>query len=219
MYADVYHQYHDILLNTMSSHTFQQVYLDILQAKFGPTVGSYMYQTPVYDYPDYINSYITFLNNTYVLGTGEYYSFLSEKLVQMPKYHKKVFNFETIDEFLIPYFIKNRQISGYYPNIKKNKSTLNFLETLLYFPKNLTYKFLMDFYMKPRIDNLDFKQFSNFRLLLPEYWFHPLVPNYTFDEIIVKKTNLQLTVLNLKHKFNTYNNLDTLEEFSEGRGY
>jgi hypothetical protein len=88
MYEDVYRQYHDILLNTMSSHTFQQVYLDILQAKFGPSVGSYIYQTPIYDYPDHINSYITFLNNTYVLGTSEYYSFLADNILPTNRYHK-----------------------------------------------------------------------------------------------------------------------------------
>jgi hypothetical protein len=80
-YYDVYVYHHDLLLETMSSYTFNQVYLDVLQAKFGPTVGSYMFQTPYYSYPDHLNSYISFVNNSYVVGSLEYLEFMQKKLI------------------------------------------------------------------------------------------------------------------------------------------
>ena len=217
MYYDVYIHHHNMLLETLSSHTFNQVYLDILQGKFGPTIGSYMFQTPYYSYPDHLDSYIGFLNNTYVINSIEFFEFLQKN--QIPReiffdqHFRDKFSVTDLEQYLLNHFLNFRTMEGFYINKKLSVASLAFLEKLLYNPKRLTYKFLLDYYFRPRTTNLDFKYYKNLVLQNNNLWYHPLVPLYSFDEIIVKKSAAHSTILQLKDKYFAHERLGNPQNF------
>ena len=216
MYYDVYIHHHNMLLETLSSHTFNQVYLDILQGKFGPTIGSYMFQTPYYSYPDHLDSYIGFLNNTYVINSIEFFEFLQKNQVPreifFDQYSEQV-SVTDLEQYLLNNFLDFRTIEGFYINKKLSVASLAFLEKLIYNPKRLTYKFLLDYYFRPRTTNLDFKYYKNLGIQNNNLWYHPLVPLYSFEEIIVKKSAAHSTILQLKDKYFSHERLVNSQNF------
>jgi hypothetical protein len=45
-YRDLYRGYRHLLLTQVHNYTFLQTYLDVLQLRYGPTVGQFFFQTP-----------------------------------------------------------------------------------------------------------------------------------------------------------------------------